>query len=109
MVYYKFFHPWKQLMLAKHLTGFVEDGGMDVRVGYGTRTSEPEAIIQCDTNEEQNGESSATFTYANNVPGSTEETSGYDCDMNQRNRVSATEKQFRQVDSAEETNFSTML
>ena len=103
-VYYKFFHPWKQLILAKHLTGFVEDGGMDVRVGYGTRTSEPEANIQFNTNEERNCDSSATFTNAN-VPESTEETSGDDCDMNQQNRVIAKE----QVDSVEETNCSTML
>ena len=103
-VYYKFFHPWKQLILAKHLTGFVEDGGMDVRVGYGTRTSEPEANIQFNTNEEQNCDSSATFTNAI-VPESTEETSGDDCEMNQQNRVIAKE----QVDSVEETNCYTML
>ena len=103
-VYYKFFHPWKQLMLAKHLTGFVEDGGMDVRVGYGIRTSEPEANIQCNTNEEQNCDGSATITNAN-VPESTEEPSGDDCDMNQQNHFIATEE----VDSVEDTNCSTML
>ena len=91
-------------MLAKHLTGFVEDGGMDVREGHGSRTSEPEADIQCNTNEEQNCDSSATFTYANVIE-CTEETTGDDCDMPQQNRVMAT----KQVDSVEETNCSTML
>ena len=44
IIYYRFFHPWRQIILAKRLKGSFEDVKVDVREGYGSRTSEPTTI-----------------------------------------------------------------
>ena len=65
IIYYRFFHPWRQIILAKRLTGSFEDVTVDVREEYGSRTLEPTTVTTGDTIDARKESSSITDQLAN--------------------------------------------